>query len=163
MKSVKRVVKIGVVELGGNATVNQIKRLERAGCELVRLAVVDRKDGAVLNRIKKSVGIPIIADIHFDYRLAMQAIDAGVDKIRINPGNIGESWKVTEVIKKAKDTNRLMMPLLFFGKTTSGILSYQQKERMSKLLLRSMKSLIKDLSIRFTLVLLRRGYHFEAG
>lgn len=122
MKSVKRVVKIGAVELGGNnpvvvqsmtktktrnvkATVNQIKRLERAGCELVRLAVVDRKDGAVLNRIKKSVGIPIIADIHFDYRLAMQAIDAGVDKIRINPGNIGESWKVTEVIKKAKDTN----------------------------------------------------------
>ncbi len=122
MKSVKRVVKIGAVELGGNnpvvvqsmtktktlnvkATVNQIKRLEKAGCELVRLAVVDRKDGAVLNRIKKSVGIPIIADIHFDYRLAMQAIDAGVDKIRINPGNIGESWKVTEIIKKAKDTN----------------------------------------------------------
>ncbi len=122
MKGVKRVVKIGAVELGGNnpvvvqsmtktktrdvrVTVNQIRRLERAGCELVRLAVVDRKDGAVLSRIKKSVGIPIIADIHFDYRLALQAIDAGVDKIRINPGNIGEPWKVTEVIKKAKDTN----------------------------------------------------------
>ena len=122
MRKKKKVIKIGNVKIGGNnpiavqsmtttktrnikKTINQIKRLQRAGCEMVRLAVVNKTDAASLEDIKKSVSIPIIADIHFDYRLALRSIDSGVDKIRINPGNIGEKWKVVEVIKKAKDNN----------------------------------------------------------
>jgi len=120
MRKLKKVVEIGKVKIGGNnpivvqsmtktktrdikKTIIQIKRLQKAGCDMVRMAVVNKDDAISLSRIKKSVSIPIIADIHFDYRLALKAIDAGVDKIRINPGNIGENWKVTEVIKKAKD------------------------------------------------------------
>lgn len=122
MRRSKKVVKIGNVNIGGNnpivvqsmtktktrdirKTVNQIKRLQTAGCEMVRMAVVNKDDAATLSRIKRSVSIPVIADIHFDYRLALKSIDAGVDKIRINPGNIGEEWKITEVIKKANDNN----------------------------------------------------------
>jgi (E)-4-hydroxy-3-methylbut-2-enyl-diphosphate synthase len=120
MKRKTRQIKIGTMKIGSNnpvivqsmtktkthnikATVQQIKRLEKAGCEIVRLAVVDRKDSAALGRIRNAVSIPLIADIHFDYRLAIQAIDAGIDKIRINPGNIAESWKITRIIEKAKD------------------------------------------------------------
>jgi (E)-4-hydroxy-3-methylbut-2-enyl-diphosphate synthase len=84
-------------------TVAQIKRLEKVGCEIVRVAVLDKKDASALKEIKKQTRIPLVADIHFDYRLALQAIDAGVDKIRINPGNITEKWKITEIIKRAKD------------------------------------------------------------
>jgi len=84
-------------------TVQQIKRLERAGCEVVRLAVRDRTEARALKEIKQKVGVPLVADIHFDYRLALLAIDSGIDKIRINPGNIGGPERIQEVIKKAKD------------------------------------------------------------
>lgn len=120
MKIRKRTVRVGNVRLGGRnpvavqsmtktrtrdvtGTVRQIRRLERAGCEIVRCAVVDRNDAAALVQITAKARIPVVADIHFDYRLAMQALDSGVGKIRINPGNIGEEWKVTEIIKKARD------------------------------------------------------------
>jgi (E)-4-hydroxy-3-methylbut-2-enyl-diphosphate synthase len=85
------------------ATVRQIKRLEKAGCEIVRVAVPDMEAASVLPKIKKGIYIPLVADIHFDYRLALKAIDAGVDKLRINPGNIGADWKVKEVVKAAKE------------------------------------------------------------
>lgn len=84
-------------------TVKQIRRLEKAGCEIIRVAVPDTKAASVLSEIKKRIGIPLVADIHFDYRLALKAIDAGVDKLRINPGNIGADWKVREVVKAAKE------------------------------------------------------------
>lgn len=71
-----------------DATVAQIHRLEEAGCELIRVAVPDRKAAAVLHQIKSRINIPLIADIHFDYELALASIDQGVDKVRINPGNI---------------------------------------------------------------------------
>src|SRR5579884_2259164 len=71
-----------------DATVAQIHRLEEAGCELIRVAVPDKKAAAVLHRIKSRIGIPLIADIHFDYELALAAIEQGVDKVRSNPGNI---------------------------------------------------------------------------
>lgn len=71
-----------------DATVAQIHRLEEAGCELIRVAVPDRKAAAALQRIKSRISIPLIADIHFDYELALAAIEQGVDKVRINPGNI---------------------------------------------------------------------------
>jgi len=83
------------------ATVRQIQRLQRAGCELVRLAVPDAAAASALPEIRKRVALPLIADIHFDHRLALAAIRAGFDKVRINPGNIGAAWKIREVIKAA--------------------------------------------------------------
>lgn len=88
------------------ATVRQIRRLAGVGCELVRVAVPDDKAAAALPIIREQVNLPnlpLIADIHFDYRLAVKAIAAGFDKIRINPGNIGARWKVEEIIRAARD------------------------------------------------------------
>lgn len=85
------------------STVRQIKQLESAGCEIVRVAVPDINAAKVLGEIKKRVKIPIIADIHFNYKLALEAINQGVDGLRINPGNIGAKWKVREVVNAAKD------------------------------------------------------------
>lgn len=84
------------------ATLIQIKKLERAGCQIVRMAVPDKKAATALARIRQGTKIPLVADIHFDHRLALMALDAGVDKLRINPGNIGSSSKVREVVKAAK-------------------------------------------------------------
>ena len=86
------------------ATVRQIRRLERAGCEMVRLAVPDVAAAAALPEIRKRIALPLVADVHFDHRLALAAIKAGFDKVRINPGNIGAAWKVREVIKAAADS-----------------------------------------------------------
>ena len=122
MRKEKKVVKVGNILIGGlypivvqsmtktktsdiKKTVNQIRRLEIAGCEVVRLAVLNNNDAEALREIKRQVKSPLVADIHFDYRLALKSIDAGVDKVRINPGNIGEEWKITEIIKKAKDNS----------------------------------------------------------
>jgi len=85
------------------ATLRQIKRLEKAGCEIVRLAVLDEKAAEAISIIKQVAKIPLVADIHFDYRLALRALDSGVDKLRINPGTIGALWKVKEVVKAAKE------------------------------------------------------------
>ena len=115
-----RAVKIGDVIVGGGfpvsiqsmtntdtcdikATVNQIKSLESAGCEIVRVAVLNEKAAECLGEIKKQISIPLVADIHFSHILALEAIRQGVDKVRINPGNIGEPWKVAEVVKAARD------------------------------------------------------------
>ena len=84
------------------ATVAQVKRLEQAGCEVVRAAVLNREAAQSLGEIKKAINIPLIADIHFDHRLALIAIEQGVDGLRINPGNIGERKKVAELVKAAK-------------------------------------------------------------
>lgn len=85
------------------ATVTQIHRLEEAGCELVRVTVPKPEDAAVLGVIKKRIGIPLICDIHFDYKMALAALDHPVDKIRINPGNIGGMDRFRQVLRKAKD------------------------------------------------------------
>lgn len=120
MRRKKRVVRIGSVSIGGHhaiavqsmtktktsdvkSTLAQIRRLERAGCELVRCAVANKDDAAALSQLCISAKIPVIADIHFDYRLALAAIDAGAAKIRINPGNIGDEWKVERLIERAQD------------------------------------------------------------
>jgi len=84
-------------------TVAQIKKLEKAGCELVRVSVPDMESAVALKKIKSKINIPLIADIHFDHRLAIEAIKNGADKIRINPGNIGSEEKVKEIIKYAKN------------------------------------------------------------
>lgn len=115
-----RPVKVGNVQIGGNdqvviqsmtttkthdvkATVEQIHRLEEAGCQIVRVAVPDMRAAEAIPFIKKEISIPLVADIHFDYRLALKAIEGGIDKIRINPGNIGRREKVEAVVKAAKE------------------------------------------------------------
>lgn len=85
------------------ATVAQIKRLEQAGCDIIRCAVPTMEAAYALKEIKKSINIPLVADIHFDYKLAIAAIENGADKIRINPGNIGDNDKVLAVVNKAKE------------------------------------------------------------
>ena len=87
------------------ATVAQILALERAGCEIIRCAVPTMEAAGALKEIKKQIHIPLVADIHFDYRLAIAAIENGADKIRINPGNIGSEDRVRAVVEKAKEHN----------------------------------------------------------
>jgi len=85
------------------ATARQIRRLAKAGCELIRVAVPDMEAAEALGKISKAIPIPLIADIHFDWRLALEAIQQGVDGLRINPGNIGARWKVAQVVTACKD------------------------------------------------------------
>lgn len=84
------------------ATVAQIKALEEAGCDIVRVAIPDNEAAMAVKKIKKAIAIPLVADIHFDYRLAIACIENGADKIRLNPGNIGGSDRVGKVAKMAK-------------------------------------------------------------
>ncbi|GIW83022.1 MAG: hypothetical protein KatS3mg105_4829 [Gemmatales bacterium] len=86
-----------------DATLAEIRRLEEAGCELIRVTVPKPRDAAVLSELKKHMKVPLICDIHFDYRMALAALDHPVDKIRINPGNIGGYDRYREVIRKCKD------------------------------------------------------------
>jgi (E)-4-hydroxy-3-methylbut-2-enyl-diphosphate synthase len=119
-RSKTRPVRVGNLTIGGNneviiqsmtttkthdveATVAQIKRLEEAGCQIVRVACPDERAANAIPEIKKRINIPLVADIHFDYKLALKAIEGGVDKIRINPGNIGRREKVEAVVKAAKE------------------------------------------------------------
>ena len=114
-----RKIKVGNVYIGGNApivvqsmcntdtrdvrkTVAQIKKLEKAGCEIIRVAVPDTQAAKALGKIKKRISIPLVADIHFSAELAMEAIRQGIDKLRINPGNIGSEEKVVELVKECK-------------------------------------------------------------
>lgn len=84
-------------------TVSQILELEKAGCEIIRVACLDEEDAKDIKEIKKQIHIPIVADIHFDYKIALTAADSGVDKLRINPGNIGSKEKVEAVVNKCKE------------------------------------------------------------
>ena len=85
------------------STVAQIKRLEKAGCNIIRVAVLNLEDAYAIKEIVKEINIPLVADIHFDYKLAIASIEAGVDKLRINPGNIGSIENVKKVVEKCKE------------------------------------------------------------
>ncbi|MCF8000887.1 MAG: flavodoxin-dependent (E)-4-hydroxy-3-methylbut-2-enyl-diphosphate synthase [Halanaerobiales bacterium] len=85
-----------------NKTIEQINKLQEAGCEIIRVAVPDKKSAFVLSKIKSKINIPLIADIHFDHKLALEAINQGVDGLRINPGNIGSKDKIISVVEAAK-------------------------------------------------------------
>ena len=85
------------------ATINQIHQLEKVGCQMIRCSVLDQQDAKCLKIIKDNINIPLVADIHFDYKLALIAIESGVDKIRINPGNIGSKENVRKVTEKCKE------------------------------------------------------------
>jgi len=86
-------------------TISQIKRLEEAGCEIIRVAVPDMDAARAIEKIKAKISIPLVADIHFDYRLALASLDGGADAIRINPGNIGGNKRIESVIRKALERN----------------------------------------------------------
>ncbi|MDD5618436.1 MAG: flavodoxin-dependent (E)-4-hydroxy-3-methylbut-2-enyl-diphosphate synthase [Candidatus Omnitrophica bacterium] len=88
-----------------NKVVAQIKGLEKSGCEIIRVAVKDINDARAIRDIKKNIKIPLVADIHFNYKFALEAIDAGVDKIRLNPGNIFKKDEVKQVARCAKEKN----------------------------------------------------------
>ena len=115
-----RKIMVGNVQIGGqnkvviqsmcntktkdvDETVKQILDLEKAGCEIIRVACLDMEDAKAIKEIKKQLHIPIVADIHFDYKIALEAIKAGVDKVRINPGNIGTKENVKAVVDKCKE------------------------------------------------------------
>ena len=87
------------------ATVKQILELEKAGCEIIRVACLDIEDAKAIKEIKERIHIPIVSDIHFDYKIALQSIESGVDKVRINPGNIGSKDKVKQVVEACKKRN----------------------------------------------------------
>lgn len=88
-----------------NSTIRQIKELEREGCDIVRVSVKDIESANAIKTIKKQINIPLIADVHFDYRLAIESVRNGVDGLRINPGNIGSETRIKEVVKACKDYN----------------------------------------------------------
>ena len=115
-----RSVQVGNLTIGGNnhvviqsmcntktkdveATIKQINALQQAGCELVRVAVFNKEDAYAIKEIKKGIHIPLVADIHFDYKLALIAIESGIDRVRINPGNIGSIEKVKAVVDACKE------------------------------------------------------------
>ncbi|HCI16437.1 MAG TPA: 4-hydroxy-3-methylbut-2-en-1-yl diphosphate synthase, partial [Candidatus Marinimicrobia bacterium] len=87
------------------ATLKEVARLEEAGCQIIRITVPDQPAADSLYEIKKEMNVPLVADIHFNYRMALEAVDAGADKIRINPGNIGGKNRVKEVLEKVKGAN----------------------------------------------------------
>ena len=86
-------------------TIEQILKLEEAGCEIIRVAVADMEDAKAISKIKDKIHIPLVSDIHFDYRLALESLENGIDKLRINPGNIGSHERVKMVVEKAKQRN----------------------------------------------------------
>ena len=119
MSRVSKKVMVGDIAMGGGApvsiqsmtntdtrnveaTVEQIAKLTDAGCQIVRLAIPDMEAADAFGRIKKLVRVPLVADIHFDYRLAIEAMKQGADKVRINPGNIGSEERVKAVLNEAK-------------------------------------------------------------
>ena len=122
MRRETKIIKIGNISIGGTypiaiqsmcntdtrdveATVAQILRLEAAGCEIVRVAVPDMEAANAIGQIKNKIHSPLVADIHFDYRLALRVMELGVDKVRINPGNIGDEARIAQVVQMAKEKN----------------------------------------------------------
>ena len=120
MRTKTKQIKVGNVLIGGNNkviiqsmtntktknvsdTVNQINKLKSLGCEIVRLAVLDIEDAKAIKEIKSKVNIPLVADIHYDYKLALESINSGIDKIRINPGNIGKRENIEKVVNACKE------------------------------------------------------------
>lgn len=119
MKRISKAIQVGAVQMGSGATVSiqsmlntaaedipasvaQARRLEQAGCQIIRAAIPNMQSVALIPALKEAVSVPIVADIHFDYRLALESVVAGVDKIRINPGNIGDDARVKQVVDACK-------------------------------------------------------------
>ena len=121
-RTTTRQIKVGNIVIGGQnkvviqsmcniktskieEVIEQILELEVKGVELIRVSIMDESDALAIKEIKRKIHIPLVADIHFDYRLALLALENGVDKIRINPGNIGDIEKIKKVVDKCKELN----------------------------------------------------------
>ena len=122
MKKATKTVQVGNLKIGGDnpiriqsmcntktqditATIEQILKLEEAGCEVIRITIPDMEAAEAVKEIKKQIHIPLVADIHFDHKLALKAIENGIDKVRINPGNIGSQEKIEAVVNACKEKN----------------------------------------------------------
>lgn len=159
----KHEIRIGNVTIGGNqpiaiqsmcntrtediaATVSQIRQLEEEGCEIVRLAVPTPEAARAIRDIKRQVRIPLVADIHFDHRLALLSIENGIDKVRINPGNIGSSDKVREVVSEAKAAG-IPIRIGVNGGSVKRAAGMNREEAMTEALRREVE-LLEDLDFR---------------
>jgi len=146
-----KAVFVGKVQIGGGAPVviqsmtksktentkaviKEIKGLENVGCEIIRVAVPNQTALSNISKIKSAINIPLVADIHFDYKLALDSIKAGADKIRINPGNIGADSKVREIIKAAKDRNIPIRIGVNAGSIAKSILNKYKKPNVNAIL-----------------------------
>jgi len=157
----KKTVNVGNVKIGGNnpiviqsmtntvtsdiyKTTEQIKELNLAGSEIVRIAVRDSSDAKAISEIKKKTDIPLVADIHFDYKLAIESIKNGIDKIRINPGNIGSEEKVKEVVKAAAEYNIPIRVGANSGSVNKNFLSMERYKALAESALEQVKILEKN-------------------
>lgn len=158
-----RKVKIGNIKIGGGspiavqsmtntdtrdikATVMQIKRLQNAGCEIIRCGVPDMESAIAIKSIKKKIKIPVVADIHYDYRLAIEALKNGADKIRINPGNIGGTDRLREVIKTAKSKRTAIRIGVNSGSLKSDVfykLKYMSENHTANLMVASLMEYVE--------------------
>lgn len=170
MSAIKRVktrqIMVGGIAVGGDApvsvqtmtktdtrdvcsTVEQLRRIEAAGCDIVRLAVIDAAAADALKEIRKVTALPLVADIHFDHRLALAALAAGVDALRINPGNIGTEHKVSEVVAAARERN---VPIRI------GVNSGSLEPEIEKQHGNSAEALVES-ALRHVMLLEKNGYH----
>ncbi|NLC54767.1 MAG: flavodoxin-dependent (E)-4-hydroxy-3-methylbut-2-enyl-diphosphate synthase [Erysipelothrix sp.] len=156
-----RKVKIGNIQIGNQnkvviqsmtntktkdtkATIKQINELEAKGCQVIRVAVLDNEDALAIKEIKKHISIPLVADIHFNYKLAITAIEAGADKIRINPGNIGKVENVQKVVEKCKQYGVPIRIGINSGSIEERLLQ-DSKEVSAQMMVESAKSHVKIL------------------
>ncbi|MGD9015239.1 MAG: flavodoxin-dependent (E)-4-hydroxy-3-methylbut-2-enyl-diphosphate synthase [Candidatus Omnitrophota bacterium] len=163
-----RVVRIGNIRIGGNnpvaiqsmaktsasdiaATIKEIKELQSAGCKIVRLAVRDNQDVKNLRKIKQRISIPLVADIHFDKNLALQAIDSGIDKIRLNPGNIYQPKQVREIAQAAKQAH---IPIRV-GVNSGSVMSYPLAAKRKP---KNLAQLMVDCALDYTNLLENAGF-----
>ena len=142
-----RKINCGKIKIGGDNTITvqtmwkkslhsfskkdlqEIQKLEDAGCDILRFSVPDIKSAEILSNIKEQLRMPIVADIHFDYKIALKCIENGIDKVRINPGNIGENWKVKEILEVAKDKNVPIRVGINTGSLPKALSSLKDKSR----------------------------------
>ena len=162
-RKLTREVNIGGLKMGGTnpviiqsmcntdtrdveATVKQILALEEAGCELVRVAIPDMIAADAVGEIKKQIHIPLVADIHFDYRLALRVMELGIDKVRINPGNIGDEDKIKQVVDMAKGQIVAGLPSVDARQTTGSIEVYDRDGNLISLVPESVSGVTSGLT-----------------
>ncbi len=170
-----RTVKVGKIIIGGRApisvqsmcstdtrdvksTVRQIRELEEVGCEIIRVAVPDMEAAKALGKIKKQIHIPLVADIHFDYRLALESAKQGVDKLRLNPGNIGNPENVKKVVQAAKERHLPIRIGINVGSLDKKILARYKGKATPEAMVESAKQhlkILEYLNFRDTIVSLK--------
>ena len=182
-----KVVQIGSVKIGGqnpiavqsmtntfttdiNATVKQIGDCAGAGCDIIRVTVPDQKSAEALARIKKLSPLPVVADIHFDYRLAIGAIEAGADKIRINPGNIADKTKLKEIITAAKKRQIPIRMGINSGSTKKDLVKlaieyceFFEAQKFCNIVLSLKSSSVKDSLDAYLRLIKKRNYPLHIG